>query len=115
MLEVVCVPIIVVIVYLLIEIYKKYIAKGNEKFIRFIPLIAGALGIVLGIVLYYAIPSIIPATGVFTAILVGGASGLSETGCNQIFKQISKFGVYVKEVEVKGITDSEDDANDKSN
>ena len=51
----------------------------------------------------------------FTAILVGGASGLSATGCNQIFKQISKFGVYVKEVEVKGITDSEDNANDKSN
>jgi len=33
--------------------------------------------------------------------LIGGASGLSATGCNQIFKQLAKFGINVKETEVE--------------
>lgn len=85
------VPIIVTIVYGGITLLKK--ATGsNEKILRFIPLIAAALGAVLGIVAYFAMPDIIPAGDAFTAILVGGASGLAATGTNQIFKQFSKFG-----------------------
>lgn len=99
MLEIICVPVIVAIVFGLMEIYKVYIAKGNEKLIRFIPLIALGLGSLLGIVFYFAFPSIISVSNWFIAILVGGASGLSATGCNQIFKQLKKFGIDVKEVE----------------
>ena len=98
MLEIICVPVIVAIVFALMEIYKVYIAKGNEKLIRFIPLIALGLGAILGIVFYFAFPSIISASNWFIAILIGGASGLSATGCNQIFKQLKKFGIDVKEV-----------------
>lgn len=99
MLEVICVPVIVSLVFVLMEIYKKYIAKEKESLIRFIPLIACAVGIVIGIVCFYALPSIIVAPNVWMAILIGGASGLSATGCNQIFKQLKKFGIDIKDVE----------------
>ena len=98
MLEIICVPVIVALVFAIMEIYKKYIAKDNEKLIRFIPLIALGLGAILGIVFYFAFPSIVSASNWFIAILIGGASGLSATGCNQIFKQLKKFGIDVKEV-----------------
>lgn len=34
-------------------------------------------------------PDIIPTSNVLVAIISGGASGLSATGCNQIIKQLS--------------------------
>ena len=43
-----------------------------------------------GIICYFALPSIIPADNVVVAIVIGGASGLSATATNQIFKQLSK-------------------------
>jgi hypothetical protein len=88
-LELISVPAIVVVVYFIIEIIKKAVGN-NETLNRFIPLIAAALGIVCGIVCYYAIPSIIPASNVVVAIIIGGASGLSATGTNQIIKQLTK-------------------------
>jgi len=96
MLEIVCVPAIAAIVFLLIEVYKKFIAKGREKFLNFIPLISGVLGLVLGIVFFYAFPTIIAATNLLGAILIGLCSGLSATGCSQIFKQLKKYGIEVK-------------------
>lgn len=99
MLEIVCVPVIVTIVFAIMELYKKFIAKDKEVLLRIIPIIAGVLGVVLGIVCYFCIPAIISATNIWTAILVGGASGLSATGCNQIFKQLKKFGIEVKETD----------------
>ena len=116
MLEIVCIPLIVVIVYFIMLLYKKFIAKGNESLIRIIPLIACICGVVAGIICYFGFPSFIAAANLSSAMLIGGASGLSATGCNQIFKQLSKYGIDIKEVEVKGITKKDgDDANDKSN
>ena len=83
------VPAIATIVYWVINIIK-YAVQENEKFKRFIPLISAALGAVLGVVAFYALPSIIPADNVCVAILVGGASGLTATGTNQIIKQLTK-------------------------
>jgi len=96
MVEIVCVPVIVAIVYALMSIYKTYIAKDNEKLVRFIPLIGGGIGLILGIIFYFVFPQLIVATNVGTAILVGLASGLSATGCDQIFKQLTKYGIKVK-------------------
>lgn len=110
MLEIICVPVIVAIVYALMSIYKTYIAKDNEKLIRFIPLIGGGIGVILGIVFYFLFPALIVATNVGTAILIGCASGLSATGCDQIFKQLTKYGINVKQEDK-----SEDNADDKSN
>ena len=99
--EIICVPAIVAVVYVLIEAYKKVIAKGREKWLNFIPLIATVLGGVLGVVLFYLAPQIIIASNVWVALVVGFCSGLSSTGANQIFKQLEKFGITVKEVEKK--------------
>ena len=88
-LELISVPAIATIVYWVINIIK-YAVQENEKFKRFIPLISAALGAVLGVVAFYALPSIIPADNVCVAILVGGASGLTATGTNQIIKQLTK-------------------------
>lgn len=90
-LELVSVPAIAAAVYWIIAIIK-YTVDGNETFKRFIPLIAAGLGIALGIVAYYLVPGIVPADNVVVAIIVGGASGLSATGVNQIFKQLKDKG-----------------------
>ena len=87
-LELVSVPAIAAIVYWVIAIIK-YAVKENETFKRFIPLIAAGLGVILGVVAYYLVPGIIPADNVVVAIIIGGASGLTATGINQIIKQLS--------------------------
>lgn len=86
-LELISVPAIVAVVYVIIEIIKKCVGE-NEKFKRFIPLIATGLGVVCGVVCFFALPSIIPASNVVVAIVIGGASGLTATGTNQIIKQL---------------------------
>ena len=88
-LELISVPAIVTVVYTLIEIIKKCVGE-NEKFKRFIPLIATAIGAICGVVCFFALPSIIPASNVVVAIVIGGASGLTATGTNQIIKQLGK-------------------------
>ena len=88
-LELISVPVIAAIVYWVINLIK-YATKQNEKFMRFIPLVAAALGAALGVVAYFAVPSIVPAENVFVAILIGIASGLTATGTNQIIKQRGK-------------------------
>jgi hypothetical protein len=95
--EIICVPAIVSVIYVLIEIYKKWIAKGREKWLNFIPLIATVLGAAFGVLLYYLAPQMIIASNVWVAVVIGLCSGLSATGANQIFKQLEKFGVTVKE------------------
>lgn len=87
-LEIVSVPVIVAIVYVAMSIYKQIVKE--ETFIKLIPMWAALLGVILGIVAYYAAPDIMPADNVLAAILIGGASGLAATGTNQIYKQISK-------------------------
>lgn len=88
LIQITSVPLIVTIVYALLTVYKKLI-DGKEKSIKIIPVIAAVLGVILGIVAFYAVPDIIAADN-FTAILIGGASGLAATGTNQIFKQLVK-------------------------
>lgn len=88
-LDLISVPVIAAIVYWAANLIK-YVTKGNETVKRWIPVIAAVLGAALGVVAYYAVPDIIPAENVFVAILVGGASGLTATGTNQIIKQLGK-------------------------
>jgi hypothetical protein len=90
------VPTIAAAVYGAITLLKKAV-NDNEKVLRFIPLIAAGVGAVLGVIAFFALPQIIPATDAFTAILVGGASGLAATGTNQIVKQLSKFGINTED------------------
>jgi uncharacterized membrane protein len=87
--EIFVVPVIVGIVYGVITLYKK-VVDNAEKFLKWIPIIACALGAASGIIAFFAMPEIIPASNAFVAILIGGASGLAATGTNQIFKQLGK-------------------------
>ena len=88
-LELISVPTIAAVVYWVINLIK-YTVGDNETFKRFIPLIATALGIVCGVVCFFLIPTIVPADNVLVAIVIGGASGLTATGTNQIIKQLTK-------------------------
>ena len=88
--EIVIIPSIGAVVYFIITLYKQTIAQDREPYLRVIPLISGLLGIVLGVVALYATPKIVPTESLFTAMLIGGASGLSATGTNQILKQLTK-------------------------
>ena len=88
-LNLISVPAIATAVYFLIEVLKKAF-NNSEKFLRFIPLISLVIGVIAGIICYFFIPSIIPAPNIVVAIIIGGASGLTATGTNQIVKQLSK-------------------------
>ena len=61
---------------------------GNEKLDKFIPVICGTLGAVLGVVIFFTIPNFIPAENWAVAVAIGIVSGFSATGINQIWKQL---------------------------
>jgi uncharacterized membrane protein len=105
LLQIASIPVITGIVYGAAELYKKAIGD-KENLIRLIPILGAVLGVVLGIIAYYAAPEIVAADSLFTAILTGGASGLAATGGHQVFKQL----IGKKEEEKD---DSEDKSNDK--
>ena len=54
---------------------------------KYIPVICGVAGAVLGVAGMYFIPDF-PATDPITALAVGIVSGLAATGVDQIFKQM---------------------------
>ena len=82
-------PAIGVIVYLIAEIFKA-VANSREGWIKFIPVLCGVLGGVLGVLGWLLIPGYIPAENIFTAAAIGIISGLAATGANQIGKQLKK-------------------------
>ncbi len=108
--ELISVPIIMAIVYGIIEAIKLPF-KHNEKFASFIPLIAGLIGIILGITAYYTVPEIITTHNVMYAILIGLCSGLSATGCNQVVKQMTNYVTDKKEHQVAEQNKTDDKTN----
>ena len=56
---------------------------------KWIPVICGMAGIILGIVALATGMPDFPATDYLTAAAVGGASGLAATGMDQVFKQLT--------------------------
>jgi hypothetical protein len=83
------IPVVTGIVFLVLEALKAA-TNSNEVFKKIIPILAGVLGITLGVLTYYFAPNMIAADNVVQAILLGLASGLAATGTHQIFKQITK-------------------------
>lgn len=55
---------------------------------KWLPVICGVLGGILGVVGLYWIPEY-PAQDIITTIAVGIMSGLAATGVNQVYKQLS--------------------------
>lgn len=56
---------------------------------KWLPVICGVLGGILGVVALYFMPGY-PAEDPLTAIAVGIVSGLAATGVNQVYKQLAK-------------------------
>ena len=55
---------------------------------KWLPVICGILGGILGVVGMYIMPDF-PAGDIITAIAVGIVSGLAATGANQVYKQLT--------------------------
>lgn len=56
---------------------------------KWLPVICGALGGVLGVVALRVMPDF-PAKDILTAIAVGIVSGLAATGAHQVYKQLAE-------------------------
>lgn len=63
------------------------IAKASNLDNKWIPIVCGVGGLILGIVGMIVMPDF-PATDYLTACAVGIVSGFASTGINQIFKQL---------------------------
>lgn len=83
-LGIVAIPVITVIAFLIAEAVK--VSLLDEKWL---PIICGAVGGILGVVAMYVMPEF-PAHDVLTAIAIGIVSGLAATGAHQIYKQMTK-------------------------
>ena len=84
------IPIIVVICYMVGEIFK-VIFKKKEELYKLIPILVIFLGGLLGIVVYLSNKEMIfNVTNVYEAMLIGITSGASATTTNQIIKQMFK-------------------------
>ena len=87
--EIATIPALAAIVYTLIDVTKTAIG-GDEKFRRFIPLIALVMGAICGVVAFYCVPGVMETENLLVAIILGASSGLSATGTNQVAKQLTK-------------------------
>lgn len=86
--EITTIPALAAIVYTIIDIAKTAMG-GDEKFRRFIPLVACVLGAICGVVAFYFVPGVMDTQNLLVAIVLGAASGLSATGTNQVVKQLT--------------------------
>lgn len=88
--EIFCVPVLAILCYCIAEILKVSILRKKRQY-RYIPVIVGVSGGILGCISYYISPELIcNVTSPITAIAIGVGSGLSATGGNQIMKQFLK-------------------------
>ena len=66
------------------------VVKTSKIDDKWIPVICGASGAILGVVAFLLHTPDFPANDILNAIWVGIASGLSATGLNQIYKQLKE-------------------------
>lgn len=88
--NIMCVPVIVILCYLIIEAIKTIVDK-DSKIKELLPIISAFIGGMLGVLIYIFVPEAITSKNAVEAIFVGLISGLGATGSNQIFKQIKKL------------------------
>lgn len=100
-LGIVAIPVITIIVFLLAEAVKA--TPLNEKWI---PVVCGFCGGILGIVAMFVMPEF-PAADPLTAVAVGIVSGLAATGAHQIYKQLTKTDATAYTVG-EGVPDADD-------
>jgi len=101
----VSIPAIVLIVYWIINLIK-VVTNENENVKKLLPVIACFSGMILGAIIYIAVPNIIIADNIIYALIIGGASGMAATGTNQVFKQLSDSSV--EDATISGDTEKVD-------
>ena len=89
------VPIIVILCYIVAEIYK-VIFKQNDNARKLIPVFMAITGAIISIVIYYTNKEMLyNAKNIWVALEIGIVSGVSATGTNQIIKQLfQKKNIY---------------------
>ena len=88
--EFTCVPIIIIICYMVGEIYK-VIFKRKEELFKLIPIIVTITGGIIAILIYLTNKEIVfNADNIWIALQIGLVSGASATTTNQIIKQVFK-------------------------
>ena len=85
--KLISVPLIVVLSYLIGEIYK-VIFKKKQDLYKLIPVLVSLTGGVIAIIIYITERSIIDVDNIYDALLIGIISGSSSTGANQIIKNL---------------------------
>ena len=65
------------------------IVKSSPINSKWIPIICGVCGLILGIAAMYIMPDF-PATDYITAAAIGIVSGLAATGANQVMRQLNE-------------------------
>ena len=82
--DIAAIPVITVICFLVAEAVKQTPLDS-----RWLPVICGAVGGILGVVAMFIMPEF-PAHDYLTAIAIGIVSGLAATGAHQVYKQLSE-------------------------
>lgn len=86
------IPVICTVVYAVIEFIKYLFGAKVESFKKYIPIVSCLVGATIALIVFFVSPELVPVATWYSALLVGGASGLSAVGINQIKKQITKGG-----------------------
>ena len=81
------VPLIVVISYLLGELYKLIFRKQEELY-KYIPVFVSLSGGLIAVIMYLIDVRLFEVQSVLEVILIGIVSGSSSTGANQIIKKV---------------------------
>ena len=82
---------IVLTVYCLIELLKKFVFKEDIKKKTLLPVCCIGLGALIALIIYAVYPQGINAGNLIEAVGNGGMSGLAATGTNQLWKQFQKY------------------------
>lgn len=89
--EYIGIPSIIIICYLIGEIFKLLILKKKSKY-KYVPIVVGTVGGMLGVVAYYISPEIVlNVENPFIALSIGIVSGLASTGSYEVIDKLLKI------------------------
>lgn len=109
---------IVIIVYLIAELFKKImVKKDKQKYRDLIPHICLLIGAVIAITLLYVYPQALSEdiSDPIQAFICGALSGMAATGSNQLFARTIKFKNTISNSFEYGDYTEETDTNSDSN
>lgn len=89
-LELATMPFIILTVYLIVWLLKRFVLK-TDKQRQSLPPISMVIGGTIAVLLFYFMPNTVDFTNIIEALTTGMGSGLAAVGCNQIYKQFQKF------------------------